>query len=147
MSLLKQLLRFMAGYGLFAVGLGCLVPMLAILISIPQSNAFIDCGVILLFANLAFASVISGMFVLEHLSLKVLTRAGWILHFGIFNLMVGIALGMAYSTSLAPYLAGSVRVVAVLVLLPAFCLGWFVLSRFGIRIYREPEGTDKSGAD
>ena len=138
-----RLTRFIAVFTMFAIAGVCLMTMVGLSLAYPEANTIFVYVVQFLLVNLTFASAIAGLYVLDTpkdekgVGIRNLTPAGWILVAGTCNRMAGLAIVSAQLPSLAPYVIGSPRLVALLLLLPAFCLGWFVLTCMGIRVWRK----------
>lgn len=139
----RGIANFFAGIGLFAMAFGFLIGMIILITAVP-ANAFARSTIIVLFGNLAVAATFAALYVLDApskrrvSSVRMLTPVGWCLMAFTANLMAGVA--MIPSAPLP--LRMSPRILGVLVGLPTFLVGWFLLSRFGFRVWRKTEPCD-----
>ncbi|WP_145345788.1 hypothetical protein [Rosistilla ulvae] len=113
--------------------------MVGILMAGPVVNTLASTVTIVLFGNLAAAATYSGLYVLDAQAdqqssgIRNLTPAGCCLVAVTFNVMAGVAIGTPAEYA-APF--SSPRTAALIIGLPVFLAGWFLLSRFGFRVWK-----------
>ncbi len=131
--------RCVSGLVLFGLAFGFLFAMVGLTLSGPAIDTFIGGGIVFLFGNLAAAATLTGLYVLDisaaqkSFGIRNLTPAGWGLVIVMLNLTAIVAI--AAPPKLLTLLSLP-RISAIFVLLPVFLVGWFLLSRFGVRVWR-----------
>lgn len=136
----ERLRRLAAGFGLFALAFGFFLILVCLLLNGPAVNTFVSGGLLVLFGNLAAISTVAGLHVLDTptdqkgFGIRNLTYAGWGLVAVTGNVMVAAVIGTALEY--LPLFV-SPRAAALLIGLPVFLAGWFLLSRFGFAVWRK----------
>ena len=149
---LRRLASLTAGFGLLALSIGWLITAVSLLLAGPAVDTLAGAGILVLLGNLTFVSAFAGLYLLDAptnrktIGVRNLTLAGWGLIAITANVMAGVLILTSYFFPEYTTLLVSGTTVRfappVLIGLPVFLAGWFLLSRFGCRVWRKNDSSD-----